>query len=344
MTINIIGAGMAGLLAANMLHRHSPRVFEAAPSLPNNHSAVLRFRTDRVAEVLGISFKKVQLIKTAAPWLNPVADTLMYAMKTGGTYRSDRSINTDVERGERWIAPGDLISRMAKGIEINYNYKMQPIYKVRAEADRRGIDVDVMERIAKSEGLLRPAFSEPVISTIPMPTLMEILDYPHRPEFNYIQGANIIARAFHCDAYASVYIPSPENAFNRVSITGDGLIIEYAFPQLGAVDSFFSIMLDQSKRNTALLDQVARAAWFLGIEAVYPESIEVKRQQYAKIQPIPDEERKRFMAWATDNHNIYSLGRFATWRPGLLLDDLINDIRHIERWIKSGNYGARFKR
>lgn len=44
----IIGAGMAGLLAANLLHRFNPTVLEKAPSLPNNHAALLRFRSDEI--------------------------------------------------------------------------------------------------------------------------------------------------------------------------------------------------------------------------------------------------------------------------------------------------------
>jgi hypothetical protein len=48
--MKIIGAGMAGLIAGHMLRRHSPEIHEAASSLPNNHSALLRFRSDAVAK------------------------------------------------------------------------------------------------------------------------------------------------------------------------------------------------------------------------------------------------------------------------------------------------------
>jgi hypothetical protein len=41
------------------------------------------------------------------------------------------------------------------------------------------------------------------------------------------------------------------------------------------------------------------------------------------------------MAWATDNYNIFSLGRFATWRPGLQMDDLVQDVRKIEGWFSN---------
>src|SRR5215203_7178321 len=118
----IIGAGMAGLLAANMLRNLNPVVLERQPSLPNNHSAVLRFGSPLVGEVLGIPFKRVKMIKATLPWSNPVADSLAYAKKVTGTYRSDRSLPTMPVEAERWIAPPDLIERMADGIDIYFNY------------------------------------------------------------------------------------------------------------------------------------------------------------------------------------------------------------------------------
>jgi hypothetical protein len=70
----------------------------------------------------------------------------------------------------------------------------------------------------------------------------------------------------------------------------------------------------------------------LGISIDRLSNITKVEQKYFKILPIDNDERKRFIAWATDNFNIYSLGRYATWRPSLLLDDLVQDIRLIEKW------------
>ena len=50
--VTIIGAGMAGLLAANMLRHRDPVILEAQKSLPNNHHALLRFRSSVVGDVL----------------------------------------------------------------------------------------------------------------------------------------------------------------------------------------------------------------------------------------------------------------------------------------------------
>lgn len=309
--ITIVGAGLAGLLAGTMLARHRPRIIEAQSALPNNHSAVLRFRSDRVSEVTGISFKKVSLIKGTMPWNNPVADALMYAAKCTGAARSDRSIPVGIEKGERWIAPPDLIRRMAFDQDIHFSTPLN------------------FNSEAISKGWKDPILSQPTISTMPMPALMKLLEYPDIPIFSSVPGANIRATIPNCDAYATLYIPSPEFGFNRISVTGDELIIEYAFA--GGEKEDFNRNVAGSM--SAVHSEVRAATQMLGLLEPYPFVAEVKLQQYAKIQPIDDIARKKFLAWATDNYNIFSLGRFATWRPGLLLDDLVHDVRLIERWI-----------
>jgi hypothetical protein len=60
-----------------------------------------------------------------------------------------------------------------------------------------------------------------------------------------------------------------------------------------------------------------------------------------KILPIDEDIRRRFIMWASDNFGIYSLGRFATWRPGLQLDDLVNDVRVIQRISSTNSYDYR---
>jgi hypothetical protein len=88
-----------------------------------------------------------------------------------------------------------------------------------------------------------------------------------------------------------------------------------------------------------------RAAELLGLHEDALTGITSHASKYAKILPIPEQVRRDFMHWATVNHHIYSLGRFATWRPGLMLDDLVNDIRLIAGWIdRSDNYAISRKR
>jgi hypothetical protein len=295
--MKIIGAGMAGLLCGQMLARHSPVIYEAQASLPNNHSAVLRFRSSIVGDVLGIPFKKVTMIKAVEPWRNPVADALQYSFKCTGQTKSDRSIITGTNVADRYIAPGDFISQMAKGLGIQCGVPWDPLLTI----------------------------GDSVISTIPMPALMDILEYPNKPEFQSRPGINLSATVEDCDAYVSIYVPRPDAPWSRVSITGNKLIVE----------------IPSEKYSRDPQTDVYNAAWTLGFtpeQAITRiDKIEIHSQKYAKILPIDDGLRKEFLHWATVKHNIYSIGRFACWRPGLLLDDLVQDIRKIEGWIKSGN-------
>lgn len=289
--MNIIGAGMAGLLAANVLAHRKPTVLEAQSALPNNHSAVLRFRTSQIGDITRIPFKKVTMIKCTQAWQNPVADALAYSFKNTGVYRSDRSINAGTVTEDRFIAPPNLIARLASNVTIQLNHKHK---------------------------FKKPNDWEPAISTIPMPALMQALDYPEpRPVFTHTAGSNLRARIKDCNAYVSILVPDPRLPFSRISITGDEVVAEC--PQQ-ALDL----------RGTLLM-----VATLLGISFERFHEFARHEQRYAKINPIDDTARKNFMFWATDNFGIFSLGRFATWRPGLLLDDLVKDIRLIDGWIEN---------
>ena len=303
--LEIVGCGMAGLLAANMLYRHQPVVFERQNALPHNHSAVLRFRTGTVGDVLGIPFKRVTMIKASATWSNPVADALAYSFKVTGQYRSDRSITAGTVTDTRYVAPPGLIARMAKQIP--------------AESIRLNHDYSFSHNLTREQA---------VISTIPMPALMRALDYPHQLEFRYQSGRNIHATIEDADAYVSLMVPDPDNPISRISITGDQAIIE-------------CVMVENHWAIDHVMDSAAN---LLGIPRNKFHDIAEHKQQYQKIVPIDDEARKSFMFWATDNHSIFSLGRFATWRPGLLLDDLVKDVQKISGWLTASRYDVALNR
>lgn len=287
----VVGAGMAGLLAGAMLQDDLWAIYEAQEKLPNNHSAVLRFRSSIVADTLNIPFKKVQVLRAVAPWQNAVADAMAYSRKTNGSGVLRSILKVSEGSNERWIAPLDLITRMAKKITKPMHY-----------------------------GEVFPFGNKeacPVISTIPMPALMKALDYTGAPEFKYNVGWNVVAQLdTGVDAYCSLYVPDPAVPYARVSITGSELVAEcYTKPKFSA-------------------ETVAQAALSAtGLAGTGIRSVDLKEQKYAKILPIDEGVRRRFLMWATEKHNVYSLGRFATWRPGLLLDDLVNDTRVIQRLI-----------
>lgn len=294
--VDVVGAGMAGLLAAAMLRGRCAGVYEAAPELPNNHSAVLRFRSSVVADTLGIPFRAVQAMKAIAPWRNPIADALAYSLKTNGTAALRSVASADGSISQRFVAPEDLIERMAALVHAPMHFgESYPFWA------RKG--------------------SFPIVSTIPMPSLMAALQYPRRDriEFSSRPGINVSATLAGCDAYCSLYVPDPAFPAARISLMGNRLVAECYVEKLP-----FSAEL-----------VAAEAAELLGLSREAVSSVEARQQKYAKILPIDEGERRRFIMWASDEHGIYSLGRFATWRPGLLLDDVVQDVRVIQRLISN---------
>ena len=285
----VIGAGMAGLLAGAMLRSDCKRVIEAQGSIPNNHSAVLRFRSTVVADTLNIPFKEVRVMKAVQPWQNPVADAMAYSFKNTGTssLRSIVSAQGNIET--RYISPPDFIQRMTDCVTAKFEFG-------------KNIDKNYIS-----------GTDEVIISTIPMPTLMSILGWKSSGvSFSSVDGLNIKARVGKMDAYFSLYVPDPDYKGSRISVTGDELTIEC--PNAKEVDA----------------DEIVyRASIIIGVSLERIKDVRSHEQKYAKILPIDDSHRKRFIIWATENYNVYSLGRFATWRPGLLLDDVVNDVRII---------------
>ncbi len=146
----IIGSGMAGLLAGNMLRRHQPTIVESAPELPNNHSALLRFRTDAVSNATGIPFAPISVSKgiyneTTDRVVNEATIPLanQYSRKVTGEVhrRSVWNLNDEI----RYLAPDNFIDQMARSLTIEYNRSIK-----------------------------RLSPDTTYISTIPMPTMMRL--------------------------------------------------------------------------------------------------------------------------------------------------------------------------
>lgn len=293
--IDVVGAGMAGLLAAAMLRKDCNAVWESSPELPNNHSAVLRFRSSVVADTLNIPFKAVDAVKAVETWRNPIADAIAYSRKTNGTATLRSVLSADGRPTRRWIAPGDLVARMAALADAPIELGLE--FPFWAFNDR------------------------PIISTIPMPALMRALNYPLRHDiyFRTRVGHNVVARLEDVDAYCSLYVPDPTFPAARISITGDELVAECYGGWRPAPGEELMVARYCAER--------------MGLHHSQVGAVVVKEQRYAKILPIDEEVRRRFVMWASEEKGVYALGRYATWRPGLLLDDLVNDIRVIQRLI-----------
>lgn len=119
------------------------------------------------------------------------------------------------------------------------------------------------------------------------------------------------------DLFQTVYYPDPSTALYRASITGDLLIAEFMSEDV-ITDCTTELMLAES----------------FGINMDAAQPIEQTRQTFGKINHIDERVRKSLLWELTDKHQIYSLGRFATWR-NILLDHVVDDIAAIKRLQKA---------
>lgn len=299
----IAGAGMAGLIAGNMLRRFDPIINEFQSELPNNHAALLRFRTDAASKVTNLPFKKVSVQKAihmcGQNHYNPnLYFNNLYSQKVTNKVMG-RSIKS-LEPVERYIAPEDFISQMAKGCTINFNTPLT------------------------MEFLKDKSVDTPIISTIPMPMMMDMVGWKHKPQFDYLPIWSVVGKIKTpaTDIYQTVYYPDPKDKMYRVSITGDLFIAEYIKePDAGEI------------RRDAV-----KTLWdAFGIEGC-PDDLQIKAQKFGKLMPVDETARKEFILYMTDEFGVYSLGRFATWRQ-LLLDDIVDDVKIIEQLVTfRGNY------
>lgn len=162
----------------------------------------------------------------------------------------------------------------------------------------------------------------PIVSTIPMQHMAEMIGVNIDDFFGF---RPIYANQIHiknCDSYCTMYYPDPEMNTYRASITGDILITE----GVGELSQ---------KELYAICDSLG-----INFTRQMMNNVVNYKQRLGKITPINNRIREEFITRMTIGHGIYSLGRFATWRPKVMLDDVLEDIYHIRRLIEGGKYCA----
>jgi hypothetical protein len=302
----IIGAGLSGLIAAHAWPK--AKIHEASPTARDNHKAVLRFRGEQVSALTGIPFRKITVRKaiySGGMFVEPsIRHANRYAYKVAGRI-IDRSI-WNLEPAERYVAPDDLVARLLE------NVGDRVVWGSTFDGWRSGL---------------------PVVSTIPMPTLLAALG-----DFNLeIVGQNfnfapIQVRRYKipdCDTFQTIYFPDPKLTLYRATITGNTLIAESVIPETTASSAF------EKTDEAEFLEQV------FGIRGLILQTDTF--QKYGKIAPIDDKRRREGIHRLSEEFNIYSLGRFATWR-NILLDDLIGDIAAIKSLMSGDKYQRKLSR
>lgn len=301
----IVGAGLAGLIAAHAWPQAS--LVERNPAPAAAHRALLRFRTDAVARLTGIEFRRVTVRKGI--WYDgafrppDVRLANWYAYKCTGQLVGERSIWA-LDPVERFIAPDDLYEQLLAAVNgrVSWNTKAE---------HRRG-----------AGGTL--------VSTAPLSETVKLLADAPKMEF---RRAPITVQRYvlpeDTDLHQTVYFPAPELSLYRASITGRLLICEYAG------ETSHRVVLDEGRL------QALKAFGLTALVPPPPADARPVGQRFGKITPLADDAaRKHVLFRLTQEHNIYSLGRFATWR-NILLDDVVKDIDVIKRLMRSGAYERR---
>lgn len=322
-SVSVIGAGMSGLISAIMLNQYGfdVTVYEQLPKLPKNHSALLRFKTDKVSKATAIPFRKVKAIKSIYNSKGKALDALAYSKKCSGYCLSDRSITEEI--GERFISPVDFVDQLYEratscGVKFIFNSNARPPSNIVST-------IPLLATIGLAEKYYGPSF----LRESPFAKVMT-------DGFRSIQGINMNAElAGHFDCFISLYMPR-DTMWNRVSITGNRLTAEYSHVFGGG-----GVSIDEKLKILDPKLMIKELSMFFS-ELFAPweaDKITFTISKNQKILPVNDDSaRKSVLAYLSNKFNIYSVGRFATWRPGLLLDDIPNDIDRIADWIKNGKY------
>lgn len=279
-------------------HFQRATILEAGSEGQVQHKAVLRFRTPAVGDAVGIDFRKVRVHKGL--WFD--GKDAAPSIKLANWYSKK--------------VVGKLADRSVWNLDPSDRY-IAPEDFLAQLAERCAGRVVWNHPVTREEVFNA---NEPAISTLPMSLMhkwlieREGLLMPTEPEFKY---APIVVRRWRipeADVFQTVYFPSPETTLYRASITGDLLIAEY----IGDSDDYDLF-----------------PAFGLHTEECSP--IEKVSQRYGKIAKIDDGWRKNFMFELTHRHQIYSLGRFGTWR-NVLMDDVLHDICVVKKLMNTTTY------
>ena len=291
----IIGAGLTGLIAAHAWPNAG--IIEKATEAPKAHRALLRFRSDAVARLTGVEFRKVRVRKGIyfqGRFCEPnIQMANLYSAKVlHGRIEGDRSI-WNIDSVDRFVAPDTFHEQL-----------------IEAVSPRLALGVEVANLYIGQK---------PVISTIPLPTMIDEVVNDYSPSIDFFRAPITVHRikVRGADVFQTVYFPDPDLLVYRASMTGDTLIIE-------------------SMGDGALeLEEVLEAFGLSYNGGQGAEEVEKVEQRFGKIAPIDDIVRRELLFRLTQDYNVYSLGRFAIWK-NILLDDVVQDIDVIKRLLKSG--------
>ena len=199
--MNIVGAGLAGLMAAHAFP--NARLWEAAPEPTAAHHALLRFRSDAVSRLTGVEFTPVAVHKGIfwrGQYRAPdIRLANLYSRKVLAGALLDRSI-WDLAPVTRWVAPMDLYERLLDAVRNRVSW-------------------------ATPWDFTTPG---PVLSTAPLPVVLGCFGMEPRHTFKHESIRVLRYRLPDAHVHQTVYFPELAHTMYRASITGNVLIVEFA--------------------------------------------------------------------------------------------------------------------
>jgi len=307
----IIGAGLSGCLASNTLDKNKwdVEVYDSSDGSGGplaHHKAIMRLREKAIGDAFGLSLRKITVWK-GIYFRGEFYDRYMpnvnnlYSKKVLG-YVGERSLGA-LGKVDRYTFPAG--ATIVPAGKVFYSYKL--------------IAVEPGRLIFQTPEGEKEVFYDFCISTIPLVVLAPLCGFACSPE--EIRARPIyLARCglkIPSDVFQTFYVPEEKYKIYRASVDGDRLIFEAVAP-LGPEDVYAEI--------TELTEEL----FGLGKE-IDCDSFTFHKQDLGKI--IENREVSNAAVWwFTDKFKIYSLGRFALWRP-LRMDQVFKDMRIITKMI-----------
>lgn len=315
MKIVIIGAGVAGLIAAGAFSRDKENEIcildpKGAPLL-SDHKALMRLRDDNIKNYLNCKLKKITVQKAVYHngKLYTVPNILLNNLYSLKVYSSlgDRSLST----------LGSVDRYLIKEIDI------EQIKMLINKETVSSVKDFIVHTNASGTELVGEYQYDCCISTIPMPTILQLvdcekLDYARKINFAFSEIHVLTAELdFDSTVNQTIYFThqSP-NVPYRATIEGRKFIVESISPisRIGMNECTVAFGISHSSLT----------------------NVNEYVQPMGKIMPIDDFVRRRVMVDLTHNYKIYSFGRFSTWRP-LRIDQIFDDLEKIRMLIKISN-------
>lgn len=323
---HILGAGWAGMIAAEFWP--TAQIYERDPqaaTLTGTTGAFIRCRNPNAAMILQAPCRNVAVHRAVAnaTWdthtnVQPL-DAALYARKTAPCgVLSARSIHSCTSRAamgngaERYLLlPDDLVAaRQRANTRVRYGATSGDV----------------------SEVLCGATPAVPVVSTLPLDLTLRHLGTnfraPLRPERTTARGGFVLEtelRACGVDFCWTVYVPSSNTEISRITITGGRAIVEVMPPEGG------------TEYGTDSIEAFAAHALFQLFNVMPEDIVQWNWHRVHKIAATPE-----YVAWAHEvvyrlsvERGIYSLGRAATGRRGVTVDDLPQDCRVINKLLRA---------